>query len=101
MSTSTITEAECTKIHMIKISQQYCLVTAKDRKHIKNACFKHLLKKKNKIKNKSTLIFTSFLSVICRVDAWVWYFQAHSRDKITISFNTTISISVRLFKLCF
>lgn len=46
MSTSTITEAECTKIHMIKISQQYCLVTAEDRKHIKNACFKHLLKKK-------------------------------------------------------
>lgn len=52
MSTSTITEAECTKIHMIKISQQYCLVTAKDRKHIKNACFKHLLKKKKDKKQK-------------------------------------------------
>lgn len=76
MSTSTITEVECTKIHMIKISQQYCLVTAKDRKHIKNACFKHL--KKKKINNKGTLIFTSFLSVICRVDAWVWYCHAHS-----------------------
>lgn len=49
----------------------------------------------NKIKKnpKWTFIFLTFLSVIFRMDTWVWCFHAQFRDqKITISFNIIISL---------